>query len=169
MIFRRSFSDPFRREMPAAGLGIDPTGAAIQSNQAAFMAQVARNNEQVAQWNAQRALQQGQVAEDQQRQKTSQAIGTQRALLASQGGDVGSGSDLDLVGDTARTGEFKAQTIRNDAQDNAFKYLLGANSYAGQASLDDSQASNAWTSFGNNQLAGALNMGAKSLLAMSPV
>src|SRR5689334_11493864 len=81
------------------------TQAEVQANQANYLAQVARNNQQVADWNAQRALQQGQVDEDRQRQKTAQQIGAQRALLAGQGGDINSGSDIDLVGDTARAGE----------------------------------------------------------------
>ena len=170
MIFRRSFSDPFRRDM--AGACFDPgtialatagvsaaTGIAgqmqqtqIQADQANYMAQVARNNQQVAQLNAQRALQQGQVQEDLQRQKTAQRISTQRAGLASQGGDVNSGSSLDIIGDTARTGEFNAQTIRNDAATSAWHRLLDANSDAGEASLYDTRAANTWLTYGDSLL-----------------
>jgi hypothetical protein len=130
----------------SAGIGLagQAQQAQIQSNQANYFAQVARNNQQIADWNAQRALQQGQVQEDQQRLKTAQQIGAQRALLASQGGDVGSGSDVDLIGDNARTGEFNAQTIRNNAQLNAWNERLQSGLYGGQASLYGSQAQNAW-------------------------
>jgi hypothetical protein len=155
VIFRRSFSDCFRRDMQGACHGIDILGAnnaRMQADQAGYMAQVARNNQQVAQWNAQRALQQGQVQEDQQRQKTAQAIGTQRANLASQGGDIGSGSNVDLIGDTARAGAFDALTIRGNAQANAYKYLLDANAEAGQESLYSTRASNIWSSYGNSLL-----------------
>src|SRR5476649_255 len=104
--------------LTAGGAIISQAGQAQQAQAAAgeasYRAQVARNNQQVASWNAQRALQQGQVAEDQQRQKTAQAIASQRARSASQGADIGSGSDLDLVGDLARAGEFDADTIAND-------------------------------------------------------
>ncbi|SKA37804.1 hypothetical protein SAMN02745126_05960 [Enhydrobacter aerosaccus] len=167
MIFRHSYSDPFRRERPATRHGIDQVlagnQAQIQANQASYMAQVARNNQQVAQWNAQRALQQGQVQQDLQRQKTAQAIGQQRAALASQGGDINSGSSVDLVGDTARSGEFSAQTIGNDAQARAYKYLLDANTAAGQASLYDTQASNVWSTYRNNLLADGIKSGASLL------
>lgn len=168
MIFRRSFSDPFRRDMPGACHGIDPFGAnnaQMQADQANYMAQVARNNQQVAQWNAQRAQQQGQVQEDLQRQKTAQAIGTQRANLASQGGDINSGSNVDLIGDTARAGAFNALTIRSNAQANAYKYLLDANAEAGQESLYSTRASNIWSSY-NNSLLGKTLTDAGSLLAI---
>jgi hypothetical protein len=138
----------------AAQLSGQAQQAEIGQNQANYMAQVARNNQQVGEWNAQRALQQGQVDEDQQRQKTAQQIGSQRALLASQGADIDSGSAVDLVGDTARSGEFNAQTIRNTAQMNAWNNRLQGNLYGGQAGLYGSQAANAWLPF-NNSLLGA--------------
>jgi hypothetical protein len=173
MTFRRSFSDPFRRGMPAACRGVDPISAALGANnaqmqvdQANYMAQVARNNQQVAQWNAQRALQQGQVQEDLQRQKTAQAIGSQRAALASQGGDINSGSPVDIVGDTARTGEFNALTTRNDAQANSYKSLLDANADAGQASLYGTWASNAWTNYTNSLLGKVWTNASRNLLAL---
>src|SRR5215472_14771345 len=81
----------------ATGLAGQAQQAQIQGNQANYLAQVARNNQQVSEWNAQRALQRGQADEDRERQKTAQQIGSQRALLASQGGDINSGSDVDLI------------------------------------------------------------------------
>jgi hypothetical protein len=183
MIFRRSFCDPFRRDMPAACHGADPVSMAVlgvtsvlgtaagtqrtrmQADQARYQAQVARNNQQIAQWNADRVLQQGQVREDLQRQKTAQAIGTQRAALASQGGDIDAGSPVDVIGDTARAGAFDAQTIRNGARTNAWKDLLDANADAGRASLYGSQAANTWLDFDNSLLGSAFRPGrGKSLL-----
>jgi hypothetical protein len=143
----------------AVGLAGQAQQAQIAQNQANYLAQVARNNQQVAEWNAQRTLQQGQVDEDRQRQKTAQQIGAQRASLASQGGDINSGSDVDLIGDTARAGEFNAQTIRNNAQLNAWKDRLQGNLYGGQASLYGSQAANAWLPFNNSLLGGASSLG----------
>jgi len=155
--------------LTAGGAIISQAGQAQQAQAAAgeasYRAQVARNNQQVASWNAQRALQQGQVAEDQQRQKTAQAIASQRAQMAGQGSDINSGSDVDLIGDTARSGEFKAQCIRNDAQDNAYKFELGANAAAGQASLADSQASNDLSSFNTSLLGSSLSGAGKNLMA----
>jgi hypothetical protein len=177
MIFRRSFCDPFRRDMPAACHGIDPVSMAVlgvtsvlgtaagtqraqmQAGQANYMAQVARNNQQIAQWNAQRALQQGQVREDLQRQKTQQAIGSRRAALAGQGGDINTGSPVDIIGDTARAGEFDARTIRNDTQANVWKALLDANANAGQANLYDSRAANIWLDADNSLLGTGFRLG----------
>ncbi|MBS0520511.1 MAG: hypothetical protein JSR90_17580 [Proteobacteria bacterium] len=161
---------PFITTGISAGLGAATQAhqAQIQAGQAGYMAQVARNNQQVAQWNAQRALQQGEIQQDQQRQKTTQAIGQQRAALASQGGDVNSGSNLDLIGDTARSGEFAAQTIGNDAQARAYKFLLDANSAAGQASLYDTRAANIWSTYNNKQIVDGINTGL-SLLARPPL
>jgi hypothetical protein len=143
----------------AAQLAGQAQQAQIGQNQANYMSQVARNNQQVADWNAQRALQQGQVDEDRERQRTAQRIGAQRALLASQGGDVNAGSDVDLVGDTARQGELNAQTIRNNAQLDAWNARLRGNLYGGQASLYDSQAANAWLPFRNSLLGSASSLG----------
>jgi hypothetical protein len=130
----------------SAGIGLagQAQQAQMRSDQANYLAQVARNNQQIAEWNATRALQQGQVQEDQQRLRTAQQIGAQRALLASQGGDIGSGSDVDLIGDTARAGEFNARTIRNNAQLNAWNDRVQGSLYGGQASLYGSQSQNAW-------------------------
>lgn len=176
MIFRRSYSDPFRRGISAAcfgpaapalavaslassviGTGMSVIGqanaaqsqAAQTSAQASYQAQVARNNQIAAQQAAQLALQQGQVQEDRQRLKTAQFLGSQRAALAGQGGDVNSGSDLDILGDTARAGEFDAQTIRNNALLQAHGLEQQAANYSGQANLYSANAANTTNGLAN--------------------
>jgi hypothetical protein len=129
--------------MGAIGQGQQAAASAAQAN---YQAQLARNNQTIADWNAQRAEQQGRVAEQQQRFKTAQMIGSQRAALASQGGDINSGSPLDIAGDSARAGEFDAQTIRNNAGLKAFNfrhqgYSAGANASRYDASAADTMAS----------------------------
>ncbi len=183
MIFRRSYSDPFRRDLPGACL--DPgtaaiaslalaalgTGASVigQSNRAQaeagqgnYMAQVARNNQMLAERNTTLAEQQGQVQEDRQRLKTAQLMGSQRASLAAQGGDVNAGSDLDILGDTARAGESDALTIRNNAAQQAFGYRAQAAAAGGQANLYSANAANTMANlpFG---IASSLLGGASSL------
>jgi hypothetical protein len=113
------------------------------AGQANFMAQVARNNQISAQRNAELALQQGQIQEDRQRLKTAQLLGSQRAALAAQGGDVNTGSNIDILGDTARAGERDARTIRSNAAQQAYAYNLQASNDAGQANLDSANAANA--------------------------
>ena len=101
--------------------------ANAQAGMAGYQAQLARNRQMIADWQAQRAEQQGRVDEQQQRSKTAQVAGAQRAALASQGGDVNSGSPLDIAGDTARAGEFDARTIRSNAGLKAFGLHQQAN------------------------------------------
>ncbi|MBN9086238.1 MAG: hypothetical protein J0J01_04980 [Reyranella sp.] len=141
--------------------------AAASAAQANYQAQLARNNQQIAEWNAQRALQQGQVAEQQQRFKTSQVIGTQRAALASQGGDINSGSPLDIVGDSARAGEFDAQTIRNNAAMQAYGFRVQAANAGAQSELYRQSADNTMAALpfgiGSSLLGGASSLFDKGL------
>jgi hypothetical protein len=130
----------------AAGSAMNMIGqanaGAASAAQANYQAQLARNNQMIAEWNAQRALEQGRVAEQQQRFKTAQVIGAQRAALASQGGDVNSGSPLDIVGDSARAGEFDAQTIRNNAAMQAYGLRVQAANAGAQSDLYRQSAAN---------------------------
>jgi hypothetical protein len=153
--------------MTAAGTAMSAIGQAQQAGASASMAnyqaQVARNNQMVAEWNAQRALQQGQVDEQNQRFKSAALLGSQRAALASQGGDINSGSPLDIQSDTARAGEYDAQTIRNNAATKAYGYRVqGANAGA-EANLDDYRAASAMSALPYG-IGSSLLSGAKSLL-----
>ena len=136
--------------------------ASAQAGMANYQAQVARNNRMVAEWNAQRALQQGQVDEQNQRFKSAALLGSQRAALASQGGDVDSGSPLDIQADTARAGEYDAQTIGNNAALKAYGYRVqGANAGA-EANLDDYKAASTMSALPYG-IGSSLLGGAKSL------
>ena len=147
-------------------IGQSNAGAASAA-QASYQAQLARNNQMIAEWNGQRALQQGQVAEQQQRFKTQQVIGSQRAALASQGGDVNSGSPLDIVGDSARAGEFDAETIRNNAAMQAYGFRVQAANAGAQSQLYQQSAANTLAalpfSVGSSLLGGASSLGDKFL------
>jgi hypothetical protein len=125
--------------MSAIGQGQQAAASAAQAN---YQAQLARNNQMVAEWQAQRALEQGRASEQQQRFKTAQVIGSQRAALASQGGDIDSGSPLDIVGDTARAGEFDAQTVRNNAALQAYGFRVQAANAGAQSNLYSASAAN---------------------------
>lgn len=158
--------------MTAAGTAMSIAGGAqqagAQAGMASYQAQVARNNQMVAEWNARRALQQGQVDEQNQRSKSAAMLGAQRAALASQGGDVNSGSPLDIQADTARAGEYDAQTIRNNAAVRAYGYRVqGANAAGADANLDDFKAANAMAGLPYG-IGSSLLGGAKSLLGNLP-
>ena len=157
--------------MTAAGTAMSIAGqaqqAGAQAGVANYQAQVARNNQMVAEWNAQRALQQGQVDEQNQRSKAAALLGSQRAALASQGSDVDSGSPLDIQADTTRAGEYDAQTIRNNAAVKAYGYRVqGANAGA-EANLDDFKAASAMGALPYG-IGSSLLGGAKSMLGNLP-
>jgi hypothetical protein len=148
--------------MSAIGQGQQAAASAAQAN---YQAQLARNNQMVAEWHAQRALEQGRVSEQQQRFKTAQVIGAQRAALASQGGDIDSGSPLDIVGDTARAGEFDALTIRSDAGVKAYNARLRGYRAGAEAVADNAHAANAMAALpfgiGSTLLGGARSLSSK--------
>jgi hypothetical protein len=120
--------------------------------------------------NAVRAEQQGDADAERQDLKTAQLMGSQRAALAAQGGDVNAGSDLDIVGDTARAGKLDELTIRNNAARHAYDFRVQAAGLGSQAGLYSAQASNAYSSLstlpfsvGSSLLGSASNLGDKWL------
>lgn len=115
-----------------------------QAAQAKYNAAVARNNQVIAQQNAQDALDRG-AAEEQQRKKTQMLIGQQRTSLAAQGADLSSGSALDLVGDVAATGELDALTIRRNAALEARRYQIEGANFQADSQMQRRQAANATT------------------------
>jgi hypothetical protein len=116
-----------------------------QAAQAKYNAAVARNNQVIAQQNAQDALDRGAAEEQQQRKKTQFLIGQQRSSLAAQGADLSSGSALDLVGDIAATGELDALTIRHNAALEARQYQVQGMDFQAESQLRRMEARNAKT------------------------
>ena len=128
---------------PVVGLAGQAQQAGAQAGMASYQAQLARNSQMVAEWYARRAEEQGRVDEQQQRLRGASLLGAQRAALASQGGDVNSGSPIDIQADTARAGEFDAQTIRNNAELKAYQARLQAYGSAADAARYDARGANA--------------------------
>lgn len=90
---------------------------AIQQGKAAnasakYNAQVADMNAKISERQARDAVERGAIEEQQQRMKTSQIIGKQKAAMAANGVDLKFGSPLDTLVDTATMGELDALTIR---------------------------------------------------------
>lgn len=85
-----------------------------------------RTNALYAQDAANDATKRGAYEADLQRVRTGQAIGTQRAAMASNGGMVDSGSNSRLQEDTAAIGELDALTIQNNAAREAYGYKVQA-------------------------------------------
>jgi hypothetical protein len=108
-----------------------------------YQAAVSRNNQKVAEWNAQDAIDRGEIAEKQHRLKVSQIQGKQRSALAASGVEVDSGSSLDVLQDTEYFGEMDALTIRNNAQREAYKYKVNAQNQMAQSGLYSMQGRDA--------------------------
>lgn len=65
---------------------------------------------------AEDALARGAQQEQAQRRKTAALMGRQRAVMAASNVDLGSGSPLAILGDTAALGELDAQVIKDNAR-----------------------------------------------------
>lgn len=116
-----------------------------KANQAMYnyQAQVAQNNQTIANQYANYETQKGQVLEQQKRIETGEREGAIRAAVGASGLRIDSGSPLRLQEDTARLGELDAQTIRANANAAAYGYKVQGMNFAAQASLDETAASNA--------------------------
>lgn len=101
----------------AVGTGISAYSAYQQGQTAK---DVANYNAQVADYQAKDTIARGGIAEDQQRQKTRQIMGAQRAQMGASGAVADSGSFGDILTNSAQFGEMDALTIRNNAMRQAW-------------------------------------------------
>ncbi len=98
-----------------------------------YQAAIADNNAQIAEWEAQDAIQRGQTEEQNQRLKTASVYSSQRAAMAANGVDLTEGSPVDVLTSTKYLGERDALTIR----DNSLKQAWG---HRTQAATDRANA-----------------------------
>lgn len=129
------------------GAGVSYMGAqqaaSATAAQNTFNAQVAANNQTLANQAATTALQEGQVQASEKAMATAQLIGAQKAGLAANGVDVNSGSAVDLEGDSAAAGELDQLTITNNAARTAVGYQNQGINYQNQAQLDKAASADA--------------------------
>ncbi len=104
-----------------AGIAGQAQQAGAQQAQAGYQAAVMRNNALAAEALAKNAEKRGAIAEQAQRNKTAQMLGRQTAMLAGQGTDF-SGSELNVLGDTAAAGEQDALSLRYNSALEAWGY-----------------------------------------------
>ena len=131
------------------------------SNAAAYQAQVARNNQVVAEQNAKYAEEVGASQVQAKQQQTAQMQGRIRAALGGAGVDPNSGSAARLQESTAEMGTLDAETIRNNAARQAYGFRVQGTDFASQAGMLDAQSKNALTA-GNLNMFGSLVSGASS-------
>lgn len=137
--------------------------SAVAQANAAAADQAAQAQEQAAE----RALQQGRVAEQQQRLRTAQAVSSQRAGQAASGVLVDSGSALDVTADTAQAGELDALSLRQQAEEDAYQHRWQAYQArtGGNAALAQGQLGSIR---GQSAVSGSLFAVGNSLLSRAP-
>lgn len=119
--------------LTVAGLGLGVLGGIQQANAARadgkYQQQVANNNAILAEQNATDAYRRGALEEEKHRATVRRAIGSQRAALAANGLDLGTGTPVDLVTESAKFGEMDALTIRANAAREAWGFQSSAEQY----------------------------------------
>ena len=117
-----------------------------------------RRNAEVANMQANQAIEQGRVDEKAHRMKVNQLIGTQRAAGGASGALIDTGTNLDIQKDTAGFGELDSLTIRNNAARTAWAYQNQAVDYGAGANLSTMRNTNPYLSTGVSLLSGASNL-----------
>lgn len=109
----------FAAMLPMLGTAasIGGTAMSVMGQINASRAEAASNNFQAAQSKilAEDALKRGAADEQAQRRKTAALASRQEAVMAASNLDIGSGSPLSILGDTAMMGELDAQVVRGNA------------------------------------------------------
>ena len=115
---------------PMTGSVIGAAGSLMEGfagGQAAdFQAQIAKNNAEIAQYNAQGATEVGRVQALNSALRTRAVVGQTKAAQAASGIDVNSGSALDVQASERMLGMLDALTIRSNAARAAYGYKAEA-------------------------------------------
>lgn len=126
------------------GAGAQAFGAYQQSQsakaQAKYQANVAEANAQIAQNNADLASKRGFQQANLAQRQAERLRGTQAASLASNGLDITTGSALSTLEDTVYMGQQDAQTIKNNAAQEAWGYKQQSLNETASASMYKSAA-----------------------------
>lgn len=130
-----------------ASAAVGAVGAVQQGNAAAasakYNAQVNENNNTLALRAAEDARKRGEVEAQEHNRKVTALRGRQTAAMAASGLDVGSGSPLAILGDTAQMGALDTQTIRNNTEREALGYEAQGMNFRAEAGLNRMQGKSA--------------------------
>ncbi len=136
----------------ALTIGSTLLGAAGQMQQASAQAAASKYNAQVQEMNAtlsdrraKDALERGAKEEQRKRQEVARITGQQQVAMAANGVDLGFGSPLDTIVDTAVLGELDALTIRTNANRESYDYRVQAVNQRAGATLSNMEAKAAKT------------------------
>lgn len=103
--------------------------------QGAYESQQLEFNSRIAELQAKKTEADGKEQSTQYKTKIKQLIGKQRASMAAQGIEVGSGSALEVQLETKELGALDALTIRNNAFREAMGYRIQSIDYTKQAAI----------------------------------
>lgn len=110
-----------------------------------YKAVVASNNAIIAQRNAEAATAAGGVAAQSNDLKTKNLVGTQLVTQASNGLDVGSGTNVNVRQSAQDLGHLDTLTILNNAAKNSAGFKAQGMNFTAEAGLDRASAENAKT------------------------
>lgn len=110
-----------------------------------YKAQVAANNAIIAQRNADAATSAGGVAAQQNDLKTKNLVGQQTVAQASNGLDVGSGTNVNVRQTAVDLGHLDTLTILNNAAKNSAGFKAQGMNFTAESQLDTAAGANAQT------------------------
>ncbi|HDG9775832.1 TPA: hypothetical protein PGG59_004223 [Raoultella planticola] len=116
-----------------ATLVLGAMSAYNQNQQSKYQSAVANQNADIAEAQAQDSINRGNMQAEEVRSRNRQTAGTQAATMGATGAELGSGSSLDIFGDTAQFGTLDALTTVNNAQREAYGYQVQSTNYTAQA------------------------------------
>jgi hypothetical protein len=143
-----------------ASVGSSLIGSRAQAAQMKAQAQVAAQNQRIAQMNANYAAMETARREQAEAYKTRGLLGQQRAVFAANNLDLNSGSASDVTESTRALANVSFGNIREAGQRQEYGYRAQATQFGNQASIFKSQA----PSWGSSLLTAALS-GAKTFAA----
>lgn len=123
----------------------DILGGNAQSQMYQYQAGIARMNSQIAQQNANYAMQKGEVEALKSGMKTGQEIGQIKATQAASGLDVNRGSAVAVRTSQQAVGDYNEALIRSKAAREAYGFRVGGLMDQEQARMDEFAAKNAKT------------------------
>lgn len=124
-----------------AGTAISASGQARAADaagkEAAYKAQVARNNAIIAEQNADYATRAGQAKAAQESLQGAAKLGRIRTAIAAGGLDVNSGSAVDVQESQAEQTALDVETVIHNAQLDAYGYRSQSKNFEAEAGLQD--------------------------------
>lgn len=148
----------------AAGMGMSAMGAYNQAKTQAsvlnYEGAIARNNAQIATYQAQTEQQIGAQQENAQQQRTANLFGAQRATMAANGIDLGQGSATDILASTQFMGQRDALTIKDNTARQVWASNMNAQNFRTEAGADTAMAGGVhpWMGAAGSLLTGAAGL-----------